>query len=135
MSLRKNKRQQLDNSIVNNQFYTCDVGSNAITIRDASTGEINIKTKQEFIALDGIKPGMPLIIEGAHLRARNNLSLSHAFEFEELQQFNANAQLNNNQVWRFNQDQSHSVRSYVRQFYPQGYTAGDGQVNLLTTTE
>ena len=132
---KRANRHHLQTAIANKMFYTADVGSNAVTVRNASTGEIKVLTKEEFIGLNGIESGWVLFIEGAHLRARNVLSLSHALEFEELQQFASNAQGKNVLIYRFNQDQSAAVRSYVRENHPECEEEAQRFLGLLTSEQ
>lgn len=117
--LQKKQKAALRQAISDRKFLVWDGGKNQITLMAADgTGvadgfEIS---KADFIKLNvpGLQPGMALIGEEAHHRARNILSLSHVFEYDELVELRANADRMGVLMFMCNQDTSQFARHGVK---------------------
>ena len=113
----------MEEAVAQKRFIVWDGGRNQCTIYNPQTNESFTVSKADFLNLNipGIKPGMVLIGEEAHHRARNLVSKSHVFEFSELEHLRKVAEVMGVQMFMSNQDVSHLARAYANNDSTEGY--------------
>ena len=69
-------------------FIVCDVGSKLINAYDPTSKQHNKITPDNFLNLNipNLKDGMTIVIEDAHLRSREDDSMAHTYDIEQLKQ-------------------------------------------------
>lgn len=96
---------------MNNRFLA-DVGNNKIHILNSKTKVCSEISPLDFINLDipGLKKGDSIIIEDAHLRSRENVSLAQPFTIEELISLKKKTSSKNVSILLFHQKKTPKVR-------------------------